>query len=226
LQFNRARYYDPLIGKWISMDPLGFKAGDANPYRYVENNTTNSIDPSGLFDPKGAFTGGLLGGLFFPSPWGNIGGFIIGGFFPGSSTAYGTGAIVGGLEGSALGFAGAGPPGALVGGAIGAVIGGVSSLGDAIHDGVDNVEDGFYLGLHDGQVGGMIGGLLGGNLGRPTPRPTTGNKPPEPVIPPGRLGGHSPIFGHPGGDDIPPGTDWAGGQRPLPQGPPPKPSTN
>ncbi|HBJ39162.1 MAG TPA: hypothetical protein DDZ51_31330, partial [Planctomycetaceae bacterium] len=35
LQFNRARWYDPTIGRWISQDPIGFAAGDANLYRYV-----------------------------------------------------------------------------------------------------------------------------------------------------------------------------------------------
>ena len=33
LQFNRARFYDPSIGRWISKDPLGFAAGDSNLYR-------------------------------------------------------------------------------------------------------------------------------------------------------------------------------------------------
>ena len=35
LQYNRARYYDPAIGRWTSQDPLGFDGGDANLYRYV-----------------------------------------------------------------------------------------------------------------------------------------------------------------------------------------------
>jgi RHS repeat-associated protein len=47
LQYNWARYYDPALGKWTSMDPLGFDAGDANLYRYVANGPTNGVDPSG-----------------------------------------------------------------------------------------------------------------------------------------------------------------------------------
>ncbi|MEI7687860.1 MAG: RHS repeat-associated core domain-containing protein, partial [Planctomycetota bacterium] len=47
LQFNRARYYDPSIGRWISRDPMGFDAGDSNLYRYVRNSPTNFNDPSG-----------------------------------------------------------------------------------------------------------------------------------------------------------------------------------
>jgi RHS repeat-associated protein len=48
LQNNRARWYDPEQGRWISNDPSGFSAGDANLYRYVENETTTYTDPNGL----------------------------------------------------------------------------------------------------------------------------------------------------------------------------------
>jgi RHS repeat-associated protein len=41
LQYNRARYYDPKIGRWISEDPIRFEAGDSNPYRYVFNRPTS-----------------------------------------------------------------------------------------------------------------------------------------------------------------------------------------
>jgi hypothetical protein len=42
--------YDPTIGRWISEDPLGFKAGDPDLYRYAENDPTNRIDPNGEFE--------------------------------------------------------------------------------------------------------------------------------------------------------------------------------
>jgi RHS repeat-associated protein len=48
LQNNLNRWYDPNLGKWISQDPIGFSAGDANLYRYVGNKPTNATDPSGL----------------------------------------------------------------------------------------------------------------------------------------------------------------------------------
>jgi RHS repeat-associated protein len=48
LQYNRARYYDPKAGRWISQDPTGFSAGDNNLYRYLANNPTDDTDPSGL----------------------------------------------------------------------------------------------------------------------------------------------------------------------------------
>ena len=48
LQYNRARWYDPATGRWLSQDPIGFEAGDANLYRYVGNRATTKTDPSGL----------------------------------------------------------------------------------------------------------------------------------------------------------------------------------
>ncbi|GIW96784.1 MAG: hypothetical protein KatS3mg111_0117 [Pirellulaceae bacterium] len=50
LQYNRARWYSPTLGRWLSQDPIGFNAGDANLYRYVANRPTNAIDPSGLVE--------------------------------------------------------------------------------------------------------------------------------------------------------------------------------
>jgi hypothetical protein len=44
--------YDQTTGRWLTKDPIGFEAGDANLYRYVKNDPTNSQDPSGLADEK------------------------------------------------------------------------------------------------------------------------------------------------------------------------------
>jgi len=44
LQYHRARYYDPVMGVWASLDPLE----TANRYMYVAGNPTNLIDPTGL----------------------------------------------------------------------------------------------------------------------------------------------------------------------------------
>jgi RHS repeat-associated protein len=46
LYYYRARYYDPQGGRFVSEDPLGF-GGGINFYRFVNNDATNSIDPSG-----------------------------------------------------------------------------------------------------------------------------------------------------------------------------------
>jgi len=41
-----------LDGRWMSVDPIGFKAGDPNLYRYVFNSPNNFIDPTGLQVPE------------------------------------------------------------------------------------------------------------------------------------------------------------------------------
>ena len=40
-QYIRARYYQPAIARWISLDPIGFAGGDANLFRYVGNSPTS-----------------------------------------------------------------------------------------------------------------------------------------------------------------------------------------
>ncbi len=40
--------YDPVVGRWLEEDPIGFEGGDKNLYRYVKNDPTNVTDPSGL----------------------------------------------------------------------------------------------------------------------------------------------------------------------------------
>jgi RHS repeat-associated protein len=47
LYYHGARYYDPSAGRFLSEDPIGFKGGDTNFYRYVENNPVKHTDPKG-----------------------------------------------------------------------------------------------------------------------------------------------------------------------------------
>lgn len=47
LYYYNARWYDPATGRFMSQDPLGFAAGDANLMRYVGNSATNATDPNG-----------------------------------------------------------------------------------------------------------------------------------------------------------------------------------
>jgi RHS repeat-associated protein len=42
------RWFDPVIGKWLSEDPIGFDGGDTNLQRYVANQVTSMIDTDGL----------------------------------------------------------------------------------------------------------------------------------------------------------------------------------
>lgn len=118
LQYNRARFYDPGTGSWMSEDPKGFDAGDSNLHRYVGNDPTNATDPSGLEPPpfpnpppsipsfpptpgtyRGTPQGGEAGTQFFvnilkkasPNPnWGALG-IVIGG--PGFLQAFQTNVV-------------------------------------------------------------------------------------------------------------------------------------
>jgi len=61
LQYFGARYYDPAIGRFLGVDPLGFQDGNLhsfNRYAYGNNNPLRYLDPDG----NNAFTafGGLL----------------------------------------------------------------------------------------------------------------------------------------------------------------------
>jgi RHS repeat-associated protein len=47
LYFYRARYYSPLLGRFVSEDPLGFGGGDDNLYAYVFDDPINSLDSLG-----------------------------------------------------------------------------------------------------------------------------------------------------------------------------------
>jgi RHS repeat-associated protein len=47
LYYNRARYLDPTTGRWTSLDPIRYEAGDVNLYRVVFNAPTVYTDPSG-----------------------------------------------------------------------------------------------------------------------------------------------------------------------------------
>jgi RHS repeat-associated protein len=46
LYFFRARYYDPLTGRWLSNDPIGI-GGGLNQYAFCANNPVMFVDPEG-----------------------------------------------------------------------------------------------------------------------------------------------------------------------------------
>jgi RHS repeat-associated protein len=53
LNYMQARYYDPNIGRFLSVDPVTFTASGGNPgyfnrYSYTQNNPINATDPTGM----------------------------------------------------------------------------------------------------------------------------------------------------------------------------------
>src|ERR1019366_7232338 len=46
--YYRRRYYGADTGRFKSIDPMGFAAGDSDLYRYVGNGPTNFTDPTGM----------------------------------------------------------------------------------------------------------------------------------------------------------------------------------
>jgi RHS repeat-associated protein len=65
LQNNLNRWYDASIGRWMSEDPIGHAAGDANLYRYANNAPTYFGDPSGLVATVAWY---IANGLPLPQP--------------------------------------------------------------------------------------------------------------------------------------------------------------
>jgi RHS repeat-associated protein len=64
LYYNRARWYNPATGSFLTRDPTGYAAGDANLYRYVANNPLAFTDPTGLSGSGGSGgSGGSSGGV-------------------------------------------------------------------------------------------------------------------------------------------------------------------
>lgn len=49
LQLNRYRYYHAGLGRWVTRDPVGYSAGDANLYGYVLGQPTYWVDPTGEY---------------------------------------------------------------------------------------------------------------------------------------------------------------------------------
>jgi RHS repeat-associated protein len=74
LYFYCARYYNPMLSRFLSEDPIGFDGG-VNLYGYVSQSPVNAVDPSGRQEATviGAEAGCTLG------PWGCAAGAAAGG---------------------------------------------------------------------------------------------------------------------------------------------------
>jgi RHS repeat-associated protein len=56
LQYNRARYYSPLQGRFISQDPAGFEGSGSNLYWYANSDPVDYVDPTGEYTEPGGFS--------------------------------------------------------------------------------------------------------------------------------------------------------------------------
>jgi RHS repeat-associated protein len=99
--YYRARIYSPALGRFLSLDPLGYEAGDANLYRYVFNNPVNFTDPTG---ETPLLVTALIGGLLNLTADYLITTYLEDEVYswPRAGTAFGTGALAG-LTGVGIG---------------------------------------------------------------------------------------------------------------------------
>lgn len=148
MYYYRARYYDPLQGRFVSRDPIGFFGG-INLYTYVGGNPTGYVDPDGNFGIPGAIAGGVIGGIS-----GALGAAATGG-------NVWRGAGIGALSGAVVGGTGVWIGASIVGqmylrfgvGAISNAVGQMQNLGPCF--------SGFNWGSF---LGSSLGGAAGGFL--------------------------------------------------------------
>ncbi len=158
-----ARYYDPILGRFISADTIVQNFSDPqtlNRYSYARNNPVIYIDPSGhgWQEWVGAGVGAVIGAIAAE----RAGGDWWKGAIVGAVAGY-TGTWAGTWAYTAAG--GSGWFAAIVGGAVGGATGGAVSggLNAAMYGG--NVWQGIYRGAGNGALYGAIGGMVGGAVG-------------------------------------------------------------
>jgi len=182
LQYLRARYYDPAVGRFLTTDPFpGFASlpSTLHPYQYALNNPINLTDPSGRIVPivalagVSALAGGAFGGVGYvlSNPGGTPGDYLNSGCFW-RSVGIGMAAglvsglavgIAGGIGLLGTGFAGTVGAGVLGGGSGGVVAEGLFQL--ATNGGIVDTGALLVAGLA-GAAGGAVFAGVGYGLGR------------------------------------------------------------
>jgi hypothetical protein len=182
LYFYNARYYNPVLGRFLSPDSIVPKPGNPqslNRYSYVENNPVNRIDPSGHFSfgkffrslgralpaiVAGIVVGVVTGGLGAPA--------VLAGMLAGATTGAVNTAINGGnwaqniLVGAVFGGVGGAVAGPLFGALGGNTAAGFTVGNFAAAVGTGAILGGAFGGISAAMAGGNIGeGILGGALG-------------------------------------------------------------
>lgn len=161
LYYNRARYYDPRIGRFLQKDPdpgVLNASMTLNPYIYATNIPTMITDPSGRWIfVVGIIASALIGG-YISDRQGN--GFLTGAVLGAATFAGGwyAGAALAGYMGMT------GASAALVGGAAGALAGGVIGAAGYRGLGMGTPAEGFMFGVGFGASGGALGGWLDNGL--------------------------------------------------------------
>jgi RHS repeat-associated protein len=64
LYYYRARYYSPVLGRFISEDPIRHLPRDANSYTYAYGDPTRYVDPYGTDPVVGVTVGAIAGGVY------------------------------------------------------------------------------------------------------------------------------------------------------------------
>ena len=170
LYFYEARYYDPVLGRFISADTIVPNPSDPqsmNRYAYALNNPILYNDPSGhcaglcvalVAAGIGATLGGLQAGL--ASDW-DLESTLIGAGIGGAAGAVG-GAIGGSIANNIalqglLSETGALIAGGIAGGAVGGLTSGLLSR-------AAGYDTDIALGVAAGAAGGLVGGIAGGGF--------------------------------------------------------------
>ena len=174
LYYYRARYYDPILGRFINGDPIGFAGGDVNFYVYVQNNPVNFVDPEGKF--FNFVTGGI--GAAIGSAVGATNAIFNGGsIWKGAAIGAGTGALAGFTFGGSIW-------------AQAAIHGALSAGSDIFQQKLTNPCDDLKIGS---VVASGIAGTLGGGLGKILIKPG-GMTPANSAVLAGGLAGIANVF--------------------------------
>lgn len=165
LDYYNARYYDPVVGRFVSADTVQGNSKGMDPYNYVGSNPETHNDPTGQCWPFCTILAGIVAGAVIGAVVGTAvqavsnvvqHKAITDGLVESAVNGLVSGAITGGIAGSGIGL------GALAVAGVGALSG---SLGGAAGKAAENVVDHKPLGegvLSAGAVGLVTGGLTAG----------------------------------------------------------------